>query len=71
MSFGDYYNGCPPDPPDLYEEICVKRECEYLDDEGECVKNRCPEDCADEEAEIRVGIKDDRIERKIDERRMK
>jgi hypothetical protein len=70
MSFEDYYNS-PPEPPDLYEEICVKRECQYLNDDGECVIDRYPEDCAVTLADEIEACRDTEINRKIDERRMK
>lgn len=70
MSFKDYYNS-PPDPPDLHEEMCVKRECEYLSDDGECVIDRCPEDCAEELGAEMEAWRDAGVNRKIDDRRMK
>ena len=70
MAFKSYYDAVPPDPPDLYEEICIKHDCQYLNDDGECVIDCCPGDCGkwmDEEAE---AWRDLGVDRKIDERRM-
>jgi hypothetical protein len=66
----DYYSASPPELPDLYEEICIKRNCRYLNENGECVIDRCPEDCAEGLEEDAEAWRDLCADRKIDERKL-